>query len=343
MRRSLGSLFVLGVLLALIVAPGYAFQDATSESEVTPYDLINAMNSARMANGFSALTVSDILMGTAQSTAEIMAANHSGGHIGDVKGRVMAAGYGGGQDAWATENFMTGPASLESIMMAWSDDLHMIPAINPNYCHIGAGIAESDDGTVYYVLHAAYTSMHACGSGSSSTTSTSLTPAAAATSSISQWVVPVEVATPGSDGYLIHIAKSGQTLWTIAEAYGVSIDDIMNMNYYISPENQEIYIGQKIYIPTLPVTITPTPAEDPATSTPPAVKKPAATQTREPTETSLPVAAIQTSAPQKTIEQDQETPVLQEGQMNKAIPVAILAALCLGGGLVVWGLFFNRS
>jgi len=337
MKRITQSLFLVVVWLALTVIPGLAFQDETSEPEITPYDLINAMNSARIGNGLPALTVSDILMGTAQATAEIMAANRSGGHIGNVKGRVMDAGYGGGQDAWATENIMTGPASLERIMMAWSDDLHMIPALNPNYCHIGAGIAEND-GVVYYVLHAAYTSMNACGSGAGTTNSVARTPVAAATSAISQWIAPIEVATPGEDGYLVHIVKSGQTLWTIAEAYGVTIEDIMNMNYYISPENQEIYIGQKVYIPTLPVTITPTPEEELTTSTPLPVKK--STATREPV---LTAAVTQAPTSQIRIEQEEDPPALSPGKLDKTIQIGILAAICLGGVLIVWGLFFNRS
>ena len=325
-------------MLVLVFTPGQAFQDTTSEPDITPYDLINAMNSARIANGLPALTVSDILMGTAQSTAEIMAANRSGGHIGDVKGRIMAAGYGGGQDAWATENFMTGPASLERIMMAWSDDLHMIPAVNPNYCHIGAGVAEND-GVVYYILHAAYTSMHACGSGVVSTPGNSLTPAVEPTSAISQWIIPVQVATPGSDGYLIHVVKSGQTLWNIAEAYGVTLEDIMNMNYYISPENQEIYIGQKVYIPTLTVTITPAPAEeDLVTSTLPPVKK--TTATEEPV---VPVVALQTPTVQPAARQVETTSTETQKDIGNIIPVIILSALGLGGVLVVWGLFFKRS
>ncbi|MBE0529053.1 MAG: LysM peptidoglycan-binding domain-containing protein [Thermoleophilia bacterium] len=149
----------------------------------------------------------------------------------------------------------------------------------------------------------------------------------------------MQVATPGSDGYLIHIVKSGQTLWTIAEAYGVKIEDLMNMNYYISPENQEIYIGQKVYVPTLPVTITPTPADDPATSTPLPVKKPVATRTPL-----QPAAGIQTQTDQQTLQPSSEAaPALSGGSTNKIIQIIILAALCLGGILVVWGLFFNRS
>lgn len=340
MKRIARSFFVAVVLLVLTATPCHAFQGTAVEPEITPYDLINAMNSARMGNGLPALTVSDILMGTAQATAEIMAANRSGGHIGDVKGRVMAAGYGGGQDAWATENIMTGPVSLDGIMMAWSDDLHMIPALNPNYCHIGAGIAEND-GVVYYVLHAAYTSMNACGGGvtnTTNTTNTALTPVSVATSSISQWIIPVQIATPGEDGYLVHIVKSGQTLWTIAEAYGVTIEDIMNMNYYISPENQEIYIGQKVYLPTLPVTITPTPEEELTTSTPLPVKK--STATREPV---LTAAVTQAPTSQIRTEQEEDPPALPLGKLDKTIQIGILAAICLGGVLVVWGLFFNRS
>jgi len=70
---------------------------------VSPMDLINAMNVLRVANGFPPLAVNQILMGTAQWTAEYMAANHLLGHIGNVRGRVAEAGYGSGATVYATE------------------------------------------------------------------------------------------------------------------------------------------------------------------------------------------------------------------------------------------------
>ena len=127
----------------------------TPGGPVSAMQLINAMNALRVANGYPALRVNSILMGTAQWTAEYMAANHLNGHIGNVSGRIAAAGYGNGATVFATENWARGFTSLSQIMSAWSDDLHMIPATNPYLTDIGAGVATGPWGP-YYILHAAY-------------------------------------------------------------------------------------------------------------------------------------------------------------------------------------------
>ncbi len=114
------------------------------------------MNAARVANGYPALIVHPILMGTAQWTAEYMAANHLMDHIGDVRGRVAAAGYGSGATVYATENWAMGFSTLQQIMNAWNDYWHMLPATYPLYVHVGAGVATGPWGP-YYILHAAYT------------------------------------------------------------------------------------------------------------------------------------------------------------------------------------------
>lgn len=245
--------------LFLFYGQGHA-QIETPYPEVTPQDLINAFNLLRAQNGYPSLIVDPILMYTAQQTADIMAINQMTGHIGDVRGRVMAAGYGAGDIAWATENFMTGPASLDQIMLGWSDELHMIPANNPYYEHIGAGIAEYS-GVVYYVVHAAYTSDHIY---KPATTPISGLPTYSLQSQI---IYPVQTATPRSDGRIYHIVKQGQTLWSIAIAYGTKIAAIISYNN-ISPDQPTIYIGERLYIPVTATPATPTLAPAPNTSAP---------------------------------------------------------------------------
>jgi hypothetical protein len=149
-----------------------------------------------------------------------MAANNMSWHIGDVRGRIAAAGYGGGAKVWATENFAIGPMSIDQIMQAWADPDHMRPAVNPAYCHVGAGVAQSADGRYYYILQAAYTSDQACGeykpaAGDGSGTGSDPVPP------VSQIIIPVRIATPDSDGRIYHIVsglslspiKSLSTIW----------------------------------------------------------------------------------------------------------------------------------
>ena len=136
---------------------------AAQSSDVTAFDLIIAMNTLRTSYGLPALVEDPIIDAVAQSTAEIMAANQMSWHIGDVSGRLASAGYGGGSKVWATENFAVGNMSIDEIMVVWSDASHMIPAVNPAYCNVGAGVAKSPNGMTYYVLQAAYTASKSCG------------------------------------------------------------------------------------------------------------------------------------------------------------------------------------
>ena len=151
------------LLIWLLSAPVYQAKDQDQSGAVSRSELILAVNTLRVSYGLPALIEDPIVNAVAQSTAEIMAANNMSWHIGDVRGRIAAAGYGGGATVWATENFLVGKMSIDEIMQAWADPDHMRPAVNPAYCHVGAGVAQAPDGEYYYILQAAYTSEHACG------------------------------------------------------------------------------------------------------------------------------------------------------------------------------------
>lgn len=229
---------------ALRVDAPAAVQAAPLASDVTAYDLIIAMNALRMANGLPALIEDPIINAVAQSTAEIMAANNMSWHIGDVSGRLQAAGYGGGAKVWGTENFAVGNMTLDEIMVVWSDPSHMIPAVNPAYCHVGAGVAPAGGGRYYYVLQAAYTAGKSCGEYISPV---GTQPAG---SSVGNYgiIVPVQVATPDADGKIYHTVKTGQSLWAIAIAYKVTIKDLEVWNNI--SRNNKLQIGQVLFIPS---------------------------------------------------------------------------------------------
>ncbi|HPL81233.1 MAG TPA: LysM peptidoglycan-binding domain-containing protein [Anaerolineaceae bacterium] len=84
--------------------------------------------------------------------------------------------------------------------------------------------------------------------------------------------------TPWPDGSIYHIPVEGDTLWSISEAYGVSIRDINILNGN-SPEANEIYIGQRLLIRRgEPMTATPEASPTPVPVTPsPTVFKPSRT------------------------------------------------------------------
>ena len=76
----------------------------------------------------------------------------------------------------------------------------------------------------------------------------------------------VEVSTPasGESGEIIYVVKSGDTLFAIAQEYGVTTGDIVKRNGGdIDP--QQLYVGKVLRIPTRP--LTPPPPRTTATAT----------------------------------------------------------------------------
>ena len=215
--------------------------------QVSAYDLILAMNTLRVANGLPALIEDPIVNAVAQNTAATMAANNMSWHIGDVRGRLAAAGYGGGGTVWATENFAVsgGGMGIDEIMATWADPDHMRPAVTPEYCHVGAGAAKSPSGQTYYILQAAYVSGQECGTSSSSAGGTPQ--AGGVPNPVSQLIVPVKIATADADGKVFHEVKAGQSFWSIAIAYQITIHDLEVWNNLT--RDTPLKAGQRLFIP----------------------------------------------------------------------------------------------
>jgi LysM repeat protein len=218
-------------------------------AQVSAYELILAMNTLRVAYGLPALVEDPIINAVAQSTAATMAANNMSWHIGDVRGRLAAAGYGGGATVWATENFAVsgGGMGIDEIMAAWADPDHMRPAVEPSYCNVGAGVA-TVGGKTYYVLQAAYVAGQACGSSSPSYPAGTVQPGTGSGSGfVSQLIVPVKIATPDEEGRVYHVVQAGQSFWSIAIAYQITIQDIETWNN--TSRNIPLQSGQRLFIP----------------------------------------------------------------------------------------------
>jgi LysM repeat protein len=216
-------------------------------SQVSAYELILAMNTLRVSYGLPALIEDPIVNAVAQSTAAIMAANNMSWHIGDVRGRIAAAGYGAGGTVWATENFAVGSADrgIDEIMASWADPDHMRPAVTPAYCHVGAGVAQASSGRIYYVLQAAYVSGQECGNSSPSSGGTSQP--GTIPNPVSQLIIPVKIATPDADGRVFHDVRAGQSFWSIAIAYQITIHDLEVWNNV--SRTIPLQAGQRLFIP----------------------------------------------------------------------------------------------
>ncbi|HSJ87206.1 MAG TPA: LysM peptidoglycan-binding domain-containing protein [Anaerolineales bacterium] len=237
--------------------------------QASAFDLILAMNTLRVSYGLPPLIEDPIIDAVAQSTAAIMAANNMSWHIGDVRGRLAAAGYGNGGTVWATENFAVSSVGMgvDEIMAVWADPDHMRPAVNAAYCNVGAGVATAN-GKTYYILQAAYVSEHACGSSSPSSPAGGTPQAGIPANPISQLIIPVKIATPDAEGKTYHVVQAGQSFWSIAIAYQITIHDLEVWNNL--SRNTPLRPGQSLFIPNKNTAgfATPTPVGMVVTQTP---------------------------------------------------------------------------
>jgi len=60
-------------------------------------------------------------------------------------------------------------------------------------------------------------------------------------------IVPVKIATPDADGKIYHVVQAGQSFWSIAIAYQITIQDLEVWNNIT--RNTPLQAGQKLFIP----------------------------------------------------------------------------------------------
>lgn len=252
MRKiSFCSALALAILLSLVPHQTSSAKFAVSPSrQSSAYDLIAEVNALRTAYGLPAYTVNSILMGTAQAQADYMAAIGSVTHAGPggigLTQRLLNAGYplAGdlSQGGFRAENITGGNKTAAQAIQEWTGDaLHLNTMLSPNLTEIGAGVARVGD-RYYMVID--------CARPTTSGQPQEYTPGsdapAVGTSVSSDFIVPITTSTPDEKGLVYHDVQYGQTLWAIAIAYGVKIDQIRALNNLGSAT--DIYQGDKLLI-----------------------------------------------------------------------------------------------
>jgi LysM repeat protein len=197
----------------------------------------------------------------------------------------MAAGFGGGATIYMSENvaIANNKTGLDVVIYQyWSDAAHWKTMTSTLYMHAGAGVTEKN-GVVYYTLDTGYIA----GQAPASTSPASSAPGVVNTPSPTvQPIVPIQTSTPMPDGAVIHPVGYGQALYSIATAYGLTVDELRARNGMTS--SSVLWAGQKLiiqpsYTPSLTPTITLTPL--PPTRTPTPSRTPTATRTATATRT----------------------------------------------------------
>lgn len=233
------------LLPALFLDPEKTYAQAGDASQ-----LIAEVNSLRSAYGLPPLKVNSALMSAAQKQSNYQAEIGSGTHDGpggsSPRDRAVAAGYGGGAQVIISENIAAGVnlSTSAAVYQIWSDALHMETMISPYFTHVGAGVGQAGD-WVYYTLVVGYLS-GSPGSGPSSDVTPPANAAELASAPTAIPIEPISVATPGTDGSIIHVVQPGQFLENIASAYDVSLVDLMALNGF--NEQTVIFPGEQVLI-----------------------------------------------------------------------------------------------
>jgi len=269
-------------LLALILLMG--FQPVSAQAG-TPTDLIAAVNNLRQSQGLTPYTVDGFLMDFAQSHSDYMASLGTWTHT--------RADGSTSFDYGIKENVAMGSnMSVQyCVYTVWSDWVHWETMTAYAGGKVGAGVAVVD-GNVYYTLNV-------LPEGSvveSRNTVADNTDSEIVSFQQQETAVPFSAlvtSTPDEDGIIIHEVQYGETLWTISQAYGVPIDEILR-NTGLSLTTTTVYEGQDLLIQTArepeptssstatPDLGTPTPTQPRPTMTPFPTRTPAPTSTPTP-------------------------------------------------------------
>jgi hypothetical protein len=224
------------ILIALALAAG-ALASPIQAAEPTANDLVAMVNGYRAANGYYSMNPHALVFQAAQTHAEWIVATGQGGHIGaggsDETMRVSWTGYGGGATIQCDENWASGRTIEDAVYGAWSDWVHQEVMLNQwgnLYTDIGGGVAAWGDGSYVMILNVCKVVGQEASGDVPAPAATSGTPGVLPTADLSNYIYGVMTATPQFDGTVTHVVQYGQTLLTIAEAYGITVEELRTLN-----------------------------------------------------------------------------------------------------------------
>ncbi len=245
MFSSRKSIFVKTAFCLLFSLAMCLISNSIAVAQTDAYALIEQVNLLRAGYDLEPYTVDASLMDYAQAHSEYQAANqisthlHSDGSIPQDIG--LVENVAGGQMGYFTAE--------DVVFSVWDDPVHMKTLVGYATGSIGAGVAS--DGTDEYITIDVRPGGEALPTGSAAQAGTQ--PVSLTTIP----VVPLITCTPQADGSIIHLVGYGQTLWAIAQAYQLTLDQLRAWNGY-SADDSAVYAGQKLLVlPLSRVTVFP--------------------------------------------------------------------------------------
>ena len=318
--------------LVLCFLPMMLIASMSPPRGIMPDQIISGVNALRASQGLAPYVVDSWLMSYAQEHAEYMASLGHGTHThsdGVVPWEIgLQENVAGGTAGWVTTDFI--------INQVWADPGHGKVLTGYASGEVGVGVA-SNDVDVYVSLD-----VRPGGESYAPTQrATSLGNDAAdadptAVSGTPRPPVPLVTVTPLADGSVYHIVGTGQTLWDIAQAYGITVDRLLLLNGF-KDENETIYVGQRLLIELPPIAVTVTVSHLPS-ATPtidPTQLTPAATMTATP-----PAIPTQPPVPSPTPTETIDDAKIRSERLTSTL---LLVAVIMAGFILLYSLAFRGT
>ncbi|MBE0682964.1 MAG: LysM peptidoglycan-binding domain-containing protein [Anaerolineales bacterium] len=269
--------------------PGY-FSPAPSSLEI-----VDEVNKLRNSSGLPEYQVNPVLTEIAQSHAEYLARINVETHFSENGNRpyqrALAAGYSVAGDldvgGFFAEAIHSGAnLSAPGVVTFWQGDTANSNAmLSSIYEDVGVGMASSK-GITYIVLNAGKESDVAIPTLTPTVSSSEFVVATAG--GFGTPAIIVSLSTPLANGEIFHIVKKNEGLWSIALAYGTSVEQLKSLNGLAT---DAIFEGQSLLVfRPVPNTATPSPVVTATLGIPTSTATILVTPTLASTATPLPVA-----------------------------------------------------
>lgn len=328
-------IILLLTFLLIILSLFYAKQVSAKPTQVeitTPAQLMEAVNSLRVSYGLAPLPSHPILMQSAQSQADYMAATGDVTHTRPsgvtYTQQLLSLGFPLAGDlslgGFRAENILSsyGVLNWNGVPPGWQDEAHMNTMLSQNFTHIGAGISQAG-GNYYYVVDTAASTS----SGQMQSTVPDILSGGESSSGeaagVNQFMVPITLNVADANGNVFHKVEYGQSLWSIAIAYGTTIKNIQALNNL--GEDLTIYQGQNLLV-----------LQGATQSAPPTVEF---TVTPNATEVILPTATFPVTATQISVTATIEETIVQpnsDSSNSRVLVIVLIIAAFVGAGMAVW-------
>ncbi len=328
-RSILRMMAFLAVLLPLLFSAGSSAAQAGD-----PYALFDAVNQLRASNGLAPYQMNSALMIIAQNQSSYQASigtwSHTDAYGTEETQRASAAGYGAGAKIMCDENVAFGQdLSAEGVLDMWlSDAAHTSNLLSNRYLEAGAGAAADAGGRVFYTLDVCYI----VGSSLSQPLAQGVVDTPGPTQ---EPILGVQTVTPAADGSILHEVQPGESLYSIADAYDLTLAELLTLNGLA--ENSLIRPGDTLTIRgAQPATETPEPSSTATVPVPTSTHRPTRTPTQRPVASPTPRESPLPSATPTPV------PMAAGDILGNVLLVAIVLLVVTGVVLVVIGALMKR-